>query len=92
MCRKLDVFITADSGPLHIASSVGAKKIIALFGPTDPAVTAPLPSPDIFLMRKDTGCRIPCYEVNCDDNRCMKEITPQEVFEKIRLLKVTGGY
>jgi len=74
------VFISADSGPMHIANAVGAKHIIALFGPTDPLITGPFPLKNVKLLQKDTGCKIPCYEVNCKDNRCMKAISPEEVF------------
>ncbi|MDD4899699.1 MAG: lipopolysaccharide heptosyltransferase II, partial [Candidatus Omnitrophica bacterium] len=52
--KKLSLFICADTGPLHIANAVGAKKIIALFGPTDPAVTGPFPGKNVVVMRKDT--------------------------------------
>jgi len=78
--KKADVFISADSGPMHIANAVGAKHIIALFGPTDPLITGPFPLKNVKLLQKEVGCRIPCYEVNCKDNRCMKAISAQEVF------------
>jgi len=84
MSKVLDLFITADSGPLHIANAVGTKKIIALFGPTDPLITGPFPSQNVIILRRDTGCKIPCYVVDCKNNRCMKAITVDEVMEKIR--------
>jgi len=84
LCKIVDLFITADTGPLHIANSVGAKKIIALFGPTSPEVTGPYPLKNVIILQKDIGCKISCYEVNCKDNRCMKAITPTDVLEKIR--------
>ncbi|MDD2752896.1 MAG: lipopolysaccharide heptosyltransferase II [Candidatus Omnitrophica bacterium] len=85
--KKLDCFVCADTGPLHIANAVGAKKIIVLFGPTDPAITGPFPLKNVVIMRKDVGCKIPCYQVNCKDNRCMKAILPEEVIEAIRASK-----
>lgn len=83
---KLDVFISADSGPLHIANAAGAKKIIALFGPTAPKITGTVPADNTVILNKDTGCKIPCYEVSCVDNRCMKAITPLEVAGQVKLL------
>ncbi len=83
LCKKLDVFVTADTGPLHIANAVGAKKIISLFGPTSPHITGPFPSKNAVVLQKDTGCVIPCYQVHCQDNRCMKAITPEEVLSHI---------
>jgi len=86
LCKRLDLFITADTGPLHIANSVGSKKIIALFGPTSPKITGPYPDKNIIILSKGVGCKIPCYIVHCRENRCMKAITPEEVIEKIKLL------
>lgn len=91
LAKRLDLFITADSGPMHIANAVGAKHIIALFGPTSPELTGPYPSKNVVVISRPAGCAVPCYVVNCKDNRCMKAITPEEVIEQIKLLKVTHG-
>ena len=87
LCKRVDLFISADTGPLHIATSIGTKKIIALFGPTDPAITGPYPLKNITILQKSVGCKIPCYQVRCPDNRCMKAITPQEVIEQVRSIR-----
>jgi len=84
LAKKADLFITADTGPLHIANSVGEKKIIALFGPTSPEVTGPYPLKNVTILKKDVGCKVSCYEVNCKDNRCMKAITPGDVLKEIK--------
>ncbi len=88
LCRRLDLFITADTGPLHIANASGTKKIIALFGPTSPEITGPYPLKNIAVISKNVGCKIPCYVVRCKDNRCMKAITPEDVIGQIKLLKI----
>jgi lipopolysaccharide heptosyltransferase II len=87
LCKKLDLLITADSGPLHIAHAVHTKNIIALFGPTHPALTGPYPPENVIFLQKNVGCKIPCYIVDCPDNRCMKAITPDDVIEKVRLIR-----
>jgi len=84
LCKRLDLFITADTGPLHIANATGTKRIIALFGPTSTQITGPYPLKNTAILSKDVGCKIPCYVVNCKDNRCMKAVTPEDVIEKIR--------
>lgn len=86
LCKRLDLFITADTGPLHIANAVGAKKIIALFGPTDPLITGPYPQENVVILKKDIGCKIPCYKVDCKDNRCMAAIQPEEVLKQVKLI------
>ncbi len=83
LASVLNLFISADSGPMHIANAMGAKKIIALFGPTDPKLTGPYPEDNVVIVRKTISCRIPCYEVNCPDNQCMKAITPDDVIAAI---------
>jgi len=87
LCKRLDLFITADSGPLHIANSMGAKRIIALFGPTSVNITGPYPLKNVVILAKEAGCQVPCYVLDCPDNRCMKAITPEEVLEQVRIFK-----
>ncbi len=84
LCRRLRLFITADTGPLHIANSIGASKIIALFGPTHPLITGPYPQKNTVILHKNTGCEIPCYRLECLDNRCMKALTVEEVVRTAR--------
>lgn len=85
LCRfGLDLFITADSGPLHIANASGAPRIIALFGPTDPALTGPVPADRCSVLRKNVGCAIPCYNLSCEKNRCMEAISVEDVAEEAR--------
>jgi len=84
---KADLFITADTGPMHIANAAGAKLILALFGPTSPELTGPVPDKNVIIIQKDVGCKIPCYVTECIDNRCMKAITVEDVMEKIRKIK-----
>jgi len=80
LAQRLDLFISADSGPLHIANAAGCRNIIAIFGPTSAKVTAPYPLKNIVILQKDVGCILPCYKVDCSDNRCMKTVTPEDVF------------
>jgi len=87
LCKKIDLFISADTGPLHIANASGAKKIIALFGPTSVDITGPYPLNNVVVLHKDVGCKIPCYKVECKDNRCMKAITPREIIDIVKRLK-----
>lgn len=40
LVRALDLMVTVDSGPMHIAAAVGTRTV-AVFGPTDPVRTGP---------------------------------------------------
>ncbi len=82
LAKRADLFVTADTGPLHIANAVGAKKIIAIFGPTSRNITGPYPLTNVVILQKDIGCQIPCYKERCLDNRCMQAVTPEEVLKQ----------
>lgn len=80
--EKADFVVCGDTGPMHIASAVGAS-VICLFGTASPKITCPRGRGKYVIIQKDVGCVIPCYKLDCKDNRCMKAITIEEVLEKI---------
>ena len=85
LIKKCNVFISADSSPLHIASAVGTP-FIALFGPTDSRRHLP-PGKNCIVINKDLDCS-PCYKTKCRSKRCMTQITPEEVLAAIdKLIK-----
>jgi len=81
--ERTSVVITADTSAMHIASAVGVN-LVCLFGPTSPSITGPIGRGIYRILQKDVGCKIPCYEVDCKDNRCMKEITVDEVLRELK--------
>jgi lipopolysaccharide heptosyltransferase I len=74
--RRCRLFLSPDTGPMHLASAVGAP-VVALFGPKDPQVYGPYFSPSA-IVEKEMACR-PCRKRSCDDPRCMLAITPDDV-------------
>jgi len=73
-----NLFITNDSGPMHITNALRVP-LIAIFGPTDPRVTGPFHQPSTVI-KKDAPCW-PCSYRKCPfDHRCMMEIEPEEIF------------
>jgi lipopolysaccharide heptosyltransferase I len=48
LLRRAALFIGADTGPMHLAWGVGCP-VIAIFGPTDPRLNAPLGPVDVVL-------------------------------------------
>ncbi len=76
-----DCIVANDSGPLHIAAAVG-KRVIALFGSTDPKRTAPrLPNVKVIKVKADCA---PCFKRECPvDFRCMENISARKIFEEI---------
>jgi heptosyltransferase-2 len=69
-------FVSNDSGAMHLAAAVGVP-VVAIFGPTDERVTAPLGDHDVILEK--VFCR-PCMLRDCPiDHRCMKRISVDRV-------------
>jgi heptosyltransferase-2 len=75
--KRCFVFITNDTGPMHIAASFGVP-VVAVFGPTDWRTTAPMGT-NHALVRHPVDCA-PCLLRECPiDHRCMTRITVDEV-------------
>jgi heptosyltransferase-2 len=69
----LDLLVTNDSGPMHLAAALGVR-CIALFGPTDPRRTAPA-GEGHRVMYTDRWCS-PCFRRRCPllHHRCLRDI------------------
>jgi heptosyltransferase-2 len=71
------VFLTNDSGAMHIASAVGVPTV-AVFGATDDSATGPT-GPLSRVVREPVECS-PCLLRECPiDHRCMTRVTAQQV-------------
>lgn len=81
---RADLVISGDSGPMHIAEAVDTP-LIALHGPTDPALSGPT-NPKAIVLRSDIWCS-PCYDTKSPADcrfhtiQCMKNLTPNRVFD-----------
>ena len=67
----LDVLITGDTGPMHLAASVGTP-VVALFGPSDPRRYGPRGS-EHRILRVDLPCS-PCGQVRLPPERCRGKV------------------
>lgn len=83
LMERADVVVSADSGPLHIASSVGTTTI-AIFGPTRPEITGPRGKGEAIVLQEDLDCNAQaCYQLDCPDNRCMKAVSVDDVVREV---------
>ncbi len=86
LLKRANLVISADSGPLHMASSLG-KETVAIFGPTRPEITGPQGKGKSMILEKDVGCnRAPCYYLDCPNNICMQSITVDDVVSAVKQL------
>ncbi|MCW5981425.1 MAG: lipopolysaccharide heptosyltransferase II [Bryobacteraceae bacterium] len=86
MAAACAVFLTNDSGPMHIAAASGIPTV-AVFGPTDHVATAPRTAL-ARIVREPLDCS-PCKLRECPiDHRCMTRIPAEQVADAaLELLK-----
>ncbi len=78
--EKCDLVVSADSGPLHLASATGTTTI-GIFGPTSREITGPRGKGRNIVIQKSIDCVVPCYAEECEkDYKCMRSVTVDEVF------------
>jgi heptosyltransferase-2 len=82
LLKRADLFISNDSGPVHIADSLGTP-VVVIFGRKDPGLSplrwGPRGEKSLYL-HKDAGCDV-CLAHNCRKGfLCLQKITPDEVF------------
>lgn len=84
---SLSLFITNDSGPMHIAAAFKIPTI-AIFGPTKADETSPWMNEKASILRKDLPCA-PCMKRVCPlkTHECMKSISAEDVLKEIEKRK-----
>lgn len=91
LLRRIDLLVTVDSGPMHLAAAIGTP-LVALFGPTDPRLIGPYGG-DGVVLRVPLTCS-PCSKRRCRieaDRLCMRSISVEEVAEAASALLTTGS-
>jgi heptosyltransferase-2 len=82
LLARFAVLVAPDSGPAHVAAAVGVP-VVALFGPTDPRLTAPL-GPGHAALWHRPPCA-PCFLPRCPiDHRCLAGLEVEEVLAAVR--------
>ncbi|MCA1563536.1 MAG: glycosyltransferase family 9 protein [Acidobacteria bacterium] len=84
--RQLDLFVSVDSGPAHMAAAVGTP-LVVLWGPGILAQTRPVSSTaPIRIVHTPVPCA-PCYGTplmkRCRQNICMESIAPAQAMAAI---------
>lgn len=80
---ELELFITPDTGPLHVAVALGVPTI-SLFGVADPSSSLPDYDREKHRFVKVPRCCDPCVDKRCKYQACMEAISVEMVYEKYR--------
>lgn len=72
------VYISADTGPLHLAAAM-KKPLIAMYGPTKADRTGPYGSRASTVLLTPAPCG-GCLKKKCSSWHCMHDITPETVY------------
>jgi len=83
VAKKCTVFVTSDTGPLHIAVSVGAP-VVTLFGPTRPEHTGPYKARSV-VVESDVPCAA-CRGEKGAAHICLRSIETDDAYAGVKRL------
>jgi len=94
LLKKASLFFGVDTAPMHMAAAVGTP-VVALFGPSDHRVWAPLGDKVRIIVKDREFPCLPCNRDGCNGtkkSRCLEVITVEEAVAAIDgLLRPAGG-
>lgn len=82
LIASLDLFLTADTGPMNISWAVNTPTV-TLFGPTTREAVMPRGEMHLSLFKEDIEC-LQCHREVCSNKICMNSMKPEWVFEQIK--------
>ncbi|ADQ15544.1 lipopolysaccharide heptosyltransferase II [Halanaerobium hydrogeniformans] len=85
VCKKANLIISGDTGPVHVAAAVGTNTV-TIFGPSDEEKYAPRGrAKNIIIKNKGLDCR-PCGEHECPLKhfKCMREIKAEKIIDLLQ--------
>ncbi|MCB1135728.1 MAG: glycosyltransferase family 9 protein, partial [Chlamydiia bacterium] len=83
LIKLSDIFLTNDSGPMHIAAALETP-LLALFGSTSDTKTGPYGFGKVIHKHVECSC---CYKRECPiDFKCMTRIDVEEVYQELQSL------
>ncbi len=82
MLQKVDLLVTTDSGPMHIAAAMGTP-CVALYGPTNPKLQGPYGQGHQLVYNNKLTC-LGCNRLDCEHIACMDTITVNDVLASVQ--------
>jgi heptosyltransferase-2 len=80
LLSEIDVLVSGDTGVAHLAAALGTPSV-TLFGPTDPALSAPRGAARVLAHRVPCA---PCFYRACPiDHPCLRDLAPSTVRDAV---------
>jgi heptosyltransferase I len=86
LTRRASIFIGGDTGPMHLAAALGIR-VVALFGPTDPARNGPYGGRSIVLRSPLSATS---YSHSTQSDEGLKQISAADVIDAVHQLLGTA--
>lgn len=86
MIKNLDLFITGDSGPMHLAAAMQIPTI-AIFGPTNDKETSQWKNEKSIIVKKNLDCQ-PCMKRECPliHHDCMRLVQASDILNAVETI------
>jgi ADP-heptose:LPS heptosyltransferase len=96
--RRSRLLVSIDTGVMHLGAALGVPAV-GIFGPTSPRHWAPIGPHATYVYDTTAACspcvnnyrnRMPSHCANADQNRCMRDISPESVMAAARTVVPAG--
>jgi ADP-heptose:LPS heptosyltransferase len=85
LARRCSIFVSNDSGPMHIAAAVGTP-VLGIYGPTDPLLQGPYGANHVVVRNEALDC-LGCNLTSCPiGHPCMLGLSVETVLQGVRQL------
>ena len=84
LMQHVQLLLTLDSAPVHLATAAAVPYMVVIYGPTNEHQWRPYPYSGQFtpVINRALNCR-PCVPKTCAHNRCRTDITAQQILEAV---------
>ena len=82
LLNQMDLLISNDTGPVHLACALN-RPVIAIYASTDPNVCGPHHAKNASVVSRRASCN-PCLKRKCRLPFCFMQISPEEVYQSVK--------